>query len=70
MHSQTVALRVAGAVFALFCLGQLIRLALQPEVMVAGHHMPLWPSAVAIVITGALSLWMWKLSRTSTEVKP
>jgi len=26
--------------------------------------MPLWPSVLALVILGGLSIWLWKLSRT------
>lgn len=62
MNSQTIGLRVAGAVFALMCLAQLGRLIIRPEIIVAGFQMPLWPSALAVIIAGALSFWMWKLS--------
>jgi hypothetical protein len=65
MHSQLVGLRVAGAIFALFCLGQLARVALQPEVMVAGYRVPLWPSAIAAAVFAALCAWMWSLARIS-----
>jgi hypothetical protein len=43
-------------------LAQLLRLVIQPEVIVAGHQMPLWPSVLALVILGGLSIWLWKLS--------
>ena len=29
--------------------------------------MPLWPSLLAFIILGGLSLWMWKLARTPTK---
>jgi hypothetical protein len=63
MNSQTMGLKVAGFVFALICLAQLLRLVIRPEVLVAGHHVPLWPSGVAFVLLAGLSLWMWNLSR-------
>lgn len=50
MNSQIVGLRVASAIFGLMSLGQLLRLVIRPEVLVAGHQMPLWPSALALVI--------------------
>jgi hypothetical protein len=25
--------------------------------------MPLWPSVLALVVLGGLSIWLWKLSR-------
>jgi len=62
MNSQIVGLRVAGTIFGIMCIGQLLRLFTHLEIVVAGYQMPLWPSAISLVITGGLSLWMWKLS--------
>jgi hypothetical protein len=67
MNSQILGLRVAGIVFGLMSLAQLVRLVMRPDVLVAGHPMPLWPSALAMVILGGLSVWMWKLARTPTK---
>jgi hypothetical protein len=59
---------VASIVFGLIALGQLVRLAIRPEVLVGGHLMPLWPSMLAFVILGGLSLWMWNsLARRLAE---
>jgi hypothetical protein len=44
------------------CLAQLLRVITQAEVIVADHHVPVWGSAVAVVIAGVLSFWLWKLS--------
>jgi len=63
MYPQIVGLRVASVVFALTCLGQILRLAMQPDVQIAGYALPLWPSALAVVVFGTLSFWMWSLSR-------
>jgi len=68
MNSQIVGLRVASLVFGLVCLVQIGRLLMRPEVMVAGHLFPLWPSVVAVLVTGALCLWMWKLSRSPRQI--
>ena len=67
MNSQTTGLRVAGIVFGLMAIAQLVRLVIRPEVLVAGYSMPLWPSGLALFILGGLSLWMWRLARTSTK---
>ena len=64
MNSQITGLRVASVVFGLMAIAQLGRLAIRPEVLVAGHPMPLWPSVLALIILGGLSLWLWKLART------
>ena len=63
MNSRILGLRVAGTIFALVCLAQLLRLVMQVEVVAGGHRIPFWPSAAVLVITGSLSLWLWKLSQ-------
>ena len=65
MNSQSLGLRVASIVFAVMALAQLGRLLIRPEIRVAGHLLPLWPSMIAVLLLGALSLWLWNLSRTS-----
>ena len=64
MSSQILALRVAGTVFGLMCLAQLTRLLIfsRVDIVVAGHHLPLWPSALAGILLAALSVWLWKVS--------
>jgi uncharacterized membrane protein len=68
MDSPIVGLRVAAVVFALVCLAQLFRLVFRPEVLVAGHLMPLWPSVLAVIVAGALSAWMWRLATAGGKV--
>ena len=63
MNSQTKALRVAGVVFGLMSLAQLLRLIAQPVVLVAGHLVPLWPSALAFLVLLSLSIWLLGLAR-------
>src|SRR5215475_14029599 len=65
MSSQVLGLRVASIVFGLISLAQLLRVVIQPELLVAGHQMPLWPSVLALVIFAGLSIWLWKLSRVA-----
>jgi hypothetical protein len=67
MNSQITGLRVASVVFGLMAIAQLVRLVMRPEVLVAGHPMPLWPSALACIVLSGLSVWMWKLARTPTK---
>lgn len=62
MKSQILGLRVASAIFGLITLAQVARLVIRPEVLVAGHLIPLWPSALAVVILGSMCIWLWKLS--------
>lgn len=67
MNSQILGLRVASAIFGLMSMAQLMRLLIRPEVFVAGHPVPLWPSALAFVVLAGLCFWMWELSSTRTH---
>jgi hypothetical protein len=67
MDSQITGLRVAGALFGLLAVLQLMRLIMQPEVLVAGTAIPLWPSIVAVLVLGAMCYWMWWLTRMRTH---
>lgn len=67
MNPPITGLRVAGVVFALMALAQLARLIIRPEIVVAGHPIPLWPSVVALVFLGGMSRWMFKLSSAGTK---
>lgn len=67
MNSQITGLRVASVVFGVIAIAQLVRIVIRPEVLVAGHLMPLWPSVLAFLFLGGLSLWMWRLTRMPAE---
>jgi len=67
MNSQILGLRVASLIFGLMFLAQLLRLVINPEVLIARHQLPLWPSGLALVILAGMSLWMCKLSRAATQ---
>jgi hypothetical protein len=60
-------LRVASVVFGLMAVAQLVRLVIRPEVFVAGHPLPLWPSVLGFIMLGGLSLWLWNLARPPTN---
>lgn len=71
MNSPTQGLRVAGTLFGLMSLAQLARLIIEPEVLIAGTRVPLWPSGLAVILFAGLSFWMWRLSRrTGSGRKP
>jgi len=63
MDSQITGLKVSAVIFGLMALGQAGRLATQPDVQVSGMALPLWPSAVALIVLLALSLWLWRLAK-------
>jgi hypothetical protein len=62
MKSQIAGLRVASVIFGLITVAQVARLVIRPEVLVNGYLMPLWPSALAVVILGSMCICLWKLS--------
>ncbi|MDR3404108.1 MAG: hypothetical protein P4L99_16545 [Chthoniobacter sp.] len=66
MNSQTTGLRVASIVFGLMALAQLLRLIIQPTVIVAGYMMPLWPSILAFMILASLCYWLLQLTHPHT----
>lgn len=70
MNAQITGLRVAGVVFGILCLLQLARLIIRPEVLVEGHVVPLWPSAVAVLILAGLSIWLLRLAGLPTAPRP
>jgi hypothetical protein len=65
MKSQILGLRVAGTVFALVCLGHLLRIITQADVLIAARQIPIWVNVLGVLIAGGLSLWMWRLSARS-----
>jgi hypothetical protein len=62
MNSQITALRIAGAIFALFALGHVWRFVTQTKVVVGGYTVPLWPSGLLAIVALGLSIWTWRLA--------
>jgi hypothetical protein len=67
MNSRTIGLRVAGTVFGIVAVAQLLRLVTEVEVLVAGYLLPLWPNKVAFFFAAGMCLWMWRLSWRGTD---
>jgi len=65
MDSKILGLKVASVVFGLISLAQLVRLIMRPEIRFEGFPLPLWPSVLAFVFFGGLSVWLWMLARAS-----
>lgn len=57
--------RVSGVFFGLLATAQLARLLFRWPVQVASVSVPLWVSALAVVITGALAIWAFRTASTS-----
>jgi len=52
--------RLTTIFLALVSIAQFLRLVLQVEVIAGGVRIPLWASAVACVVTGALAILLWR----------
>jgi hypothetical protein len=62
MNPRTLGLRVAGTIFGLMSVAQLLRILIWPEILIEGYLFPLWPSFLAFPALACLSAWLWKLS--------
>jgi len=51
---------VAAIVFWLIALAQLLRVLFRVEVKAGGLDIPLWPSVLAVIVFGALGIWLWR----------
>jgi len=51
---------VAAILFWLIALAQLLRFLLRVRVTAGSHDLPLWLSAVAFVVLGAVGVWLWR----------
>ena len=67
MNSPRVGLRVAAVIFGLVCLGHAWRVFAHLELRLGSYDIPTWPSAVAVFFTGALCLWLWRLSASCDQ---
>ena len=51
---------VAAILFLLMAIAQLCRVILGVNVVAAGVEIPVWPSALAVVVLAALAIWLLK----------
>jgi hypothetical protein len=54
-------LLLSGLLFGLMSLGHLARTLIGVPIVIYGIDMPRWPSAIAFLITGTLSIWAFRL---------
>ena len=58
---------VSGMIFGLVAAVQIVRLLFRWPVQVASVSVPLWPSALAVVIAGALATWAFRTASTNSH---
>lgn len=62
MNSQSIGLRVASVIFAIFAIFHAVRLFKHVEVSVATHVIPMGVSWVGVVVGALLCIWLRRLS--------
>ena len=62
MNSPAVGLRVASVVFGLMCLAHVLRIITRFQMVLGGYSVARKFSAIAVLVTGALCVWLWMLS--------
>jgi hypothetical protein len=61
MNDKTY-LIVTGVIFGLSTIGELIRLIFQVPVQVGTLIIPMWPSALGLMVTLSLCIWAFRLA--------
>ena len=51
---------VSGSIFTIMAVVQLVRTLLAWPLQVASVSVPVWPSAVAFLITGSMAIWAFR----------
>jgi hypothetical protein len=69
MNSQTLGLRVASVIFGLVGLGHLLRILLKVQLVVGECYVARRWNAVAVIVCGALCVWLWRLSTQGAKPK-
>ena len=62
MNTPVMGLKVASVIIGLVGLAHLVRLLTEIDITVAGRHIPMWMSGVAVVVTALLCAWLWRLT--------
>jgi len=55
--------KIVTIFLALIAIVHLIRLVFGVELIVSGTAVPLWMSFVALLVTSALAIWLWREGR-------
>jgi hypothetical protein len=68
MNSPRRGLRVAAIILGVVCLGHLGRVLAHLHIQLGAWEVPQWPSVVAVVASGLICLWLWRLSLKLDQV--
>lgn len=67
MKAQILGLRVAGTIFLLVSILHLLRLITRASVVIGDLQIPVFTSVGGVLITGALGVWLWRLSQSGSK---
>ncbi|HLW35762.1 MAG TPA: hypothetical protein VKS98_08900 [Chthoniobacterales bacterium] len=62
MNSQRNGLRLASLIFAIVAIAHAVRLFRHTPITFGSHVVPMGLSWVALIFSGVLCIWMWRLA--------
>ena len=70
MKSQTTGLKIASVIFGLVCLVHILRLIKGFQIVIGSYYFGRNLSMVAIIVSGFLCVWLWKLACPGSNRTP
>jgi hypothetical protein len=67
MKTKDLGLRIAGTIFGIVAIAHLLRLITGASVLIELWTLPMWMSVLGLIVTGILSVWLWKISLDKKE---
>ena len=61
---KELGLRIAATIFGLVATGHLVRLLIGFDFIIGSLKIPEWASGIAVLVLGALAVWLLRLSRS------
>jgi hypothetical protein len=59
--------RISGLFFSLLAVVQLVRVIMRWPVVVNGVNVPIWASAIAVVVAGSFAVWAFRTSSAAAS---
>ena len=65
MNAKNIWLRIAGTIFGIVAIVNLLRIVTGVPVLIGCWSLPVWSNWMDLLATGFLCFWLWRLSLTS-----
>jgi len=62
INSKILGLRVAGSIFGIVAILNLLRVVTGVPMVIAGWMLPIWVNVMGLAGSGLLCVWLWLLS--------